>query len=151
MLEPLLREESRFASIGRPAEWQTLPVPDSADLVLAAPAPPSGSFRPNVVINSFPYVGSIAKLTTVVLSYAHAMMADIYFISVDELPADRGEGRIIEYTYSAGTGAVHCRVAVHQVQDHAVLVTASCASAELSAYDDLLDLICLSVQLKETP
>lgn len=149
MLEPLFREESRLASIGRPQDWETVAGPPSADLVLAAAPVDAGRFRPNVVINSFPYTGSITKLSTMVLSYAHVLMKDVYVVSVDQLPTDRGQGRMIEYTYSIEGPAVHCRVVVLQTKDHAVLVTASCASSELSAYDDLLDLVCLSVQLKE--
>ncbi|MCQ1987409.1 hypothetical protein [Arthrobacter sp. zg-Y844] len=149
MLEPLLREESRFCSIGRPHDWEIGGLTDSADLVLAAPVAAEGAFRPSVVVNSFPYTGSMEKLSTLVLSYAHAMLQDVYFISVDRFPPARGEGRIIEYTYSSGGLAVHCRVDVHQTAGHGVLVTTSCASAELGAYDDVLELMCSSAQIKE--
>lgn len=148
MLKPLMREESRFAFIGRPHDWQTLSAPPSMDLIVAAPER-SGHFRPNAVVNSFPYSGSIAKLCTVVLAYARTSMKDIFFISVDELFTDSGIGRIIEYTYSAGDNPVHCKVVVLQTTNHAVLVTASCAASELSAYDEILELVCTSVQLKE--
>lgn len=150
MLEPLVREESRFCSIGRPHDWAIDGFTPSADLVLAAPVASERTFRPSVVINSFPYSGSMEKLSTLVLSYAHAMLQDVFFISVDRFPPDRGEGRIIEYTYSSGGMAVHCRVDVYRSAGQGVLVTASCASAELAAYDDLLELICASAQMKES-
>lgn len=149
MLESLHREDSRFVTIGRPPDWEMLSVPPSADLLLAAPAGAGTRFRPNVVINSFPYTGSLAKLSTVVLSHTHTMVKNPYFISVDQFPPDRGQGRIIEYTHTAGDLAVHCRVFALQAEDHAVLITASCAAGELSAYDDALDLVCLSVNLKQ--
>lgn len=148
MLKPFVREESRFASIGRPDDWEPLPVSSSVDLIVAAPPQP-GRFRPNVVINSFPYCGSLPKLSTVVLAYARTVMQNLYFISVDEIEVDSRPGRIIEYVYSDGGDAIHCKVLVLQAPGHAVLVTASCAASELSAYDEVLELVSTSVQLKE--
>lgn len=143
-----MREESRFASIGRPEDWEPLPAFPSVDLIVAAPEQP-GRFRPNVVINSFPYSGSLPKLSTLVLAYARTTLQGLHIISVDEIEVDSRAGRIIEHVHSAGGDAVHSKVLVLQAPGHAVLVTASCAASELSAYDELLELVSTSVQLKE--
>lgn len=148
MLKPFMREESRFASIARPEDWEPLQASLSVDLIIAAPAQP-GRFRPNVVINSFPYSGSLPKLSTVVIAYARTLVQNLHIISVDEIEVDSRAGRIIEYVHSGGGDAVHSKVLVLQTPEHAVLVTASCAASELSAYDEVLELVSTSVQLKE--
>lgn len=148
----LTNESSGMVSLLRPPDWRVVRDTD-ADLVIAAPDArwlAEGTFRPNVTATVFPFSGSAAQLSTSILASLLTSLTDPYLISVDYL--DQAPAlRRLEYAHAGTGGSIHCMSLVLLANRTACTVTASCASGQLSAYDEVLDLILTSAALKDLP
>lgn len=135
----------------RPEDWVEVPTPD-AELVIAAPPAPwlgDGAFRPNVAVTLFPFPGSAAQLSTTFMASLLATLQDLFLVAVDADP-DAEARRRIEYTHLGTGGSIHCITQLLLHGGTACTVTASCASGQLSAYNDVFDLILGSATQKES-
>lgn len=145
----LIAESSGGVSLLRPEDWAVVPSPD-VELVIAAPPAQwlgEDGFRPNVTVTSFPFPGSAAQLSTTVLASLLASLTDPFLVSVELVPEAEAERRI-EYTHLGSGGSIHCVSQLLLHEDEACVVTSSCASGQLSAYEGILDLILASATQK---
>ncbi|MBW4094344.1 MAG: DUF1795 domain-containing protein [Acidobacteria bacterium] len=115
-----------------------------AVVVLTGPEAESGAYRANAVVTSFPYQGSIAKFSTMMMANMTQLLDSAFIISVERT---EDSGRVIEYTHLLGGRSVHCRDRILLAPQKAYVVTASCSSAELGAMDGLLEHAVNSVEL----
>lgn len=147
------KESSGLVSLLRPPGWTVVPDRE-ADLVVAAPEAPwldAGTFRPNVTATVFPFPGSAAQLSTAVLASLLPSLREPYLISVD-FPPQSPAVRRHEYTHLGTGGSIHCMSLLYLAANGvACSVTASCASGQLSAYDQVLDLILASATFEDAP
>ena len=130
-----------------PAGWSRQRT-DGADLVLLAPPARNGAFRPNVVVTSQPYDGSIAKLSTFAMAAAIAELDRARLIACNIWPHRAGNGQQIEYTHQRGNQVLHVQRWTFAVDGRAVDVTATCAATQLTAFDELFGFLAAKIEFR---
>ncbi|MCW2130946.1 hypothetical protein [Arthrobacter sp. VKM Ac-2550] len=143
----LVPETSRHITIDRLPTWQRLEA-EGADLVLAAEPVQEGHFRPNLVVTSFPFLGSIEKFSTMAMANTRARLKAVYFIAVEEWQAGDAPGRRFQYNHRLQGRSVHCQDWIVLTGRRAVMVTASCASNQLGANDFAFAVMADSITVK---
>lgn len=122
-------------TLAPPADWEVGPHVDGTDVVVLAPAPDHAEFRPNLVVNSEPFGGSAAKLSTVTLAGQQVTMSDYHLIDVDVWDGAVPDGRRFEYLHRQGQFLLHCIQFTAAVDGMAAHVTFTCAEQQLARWD----------------
>ncbi|WP_262105741.1 hypothetical protein [Arthrobacter sp. Marseille-P9274] len=130
-----------------PAGWSRQR-PEGTDLVLLAPPAGTGAFRPSVVVTSQPYDGSIAKLSTFAMAAAIGELDRAHLIACNIWPHPAGSGRQIEYSHQLGNQVLHVQRWTFAVDGRAVDVTATCASTQLTAFDELFGYLAAKIEFR---
>lgn len=143
-------EHSANIVLERPSDWEVMAHPD-AELVVAAPVAPwmeTGGFRPNATVTTFAFPGTVAQLSTVVMTSLLTSLAEPYLLSVDPAPQLEAVRRF-EYLHRGSGGLIHCSQLLLFRDSLAAAVTTSCSANHLRAYDEVLGAIGLSAALKD--
>ena len=141
-------EASEDITIPRPADW-TRQDTEGTDMVLLSPPVRTGVFRPNVVVTSQPYEGSIAKLSTFAMAAALGELTSPHLIACNIWPHPAGDGRQIEYTHQMGNQILHVQRWTFAVDGKAVDVTATCSSTQLTAIDELFGYMAANIEFRK--
>lgn len=138
-------EASGDISIPRPADW-TRQDAEGTDMVLLSPPVRAGVFRPNVVVTSQHYEGSIAKLSTFAMAAAIGELTSPHLIACNIWPHPAGDGRQIEYTHQLGNQILHVQRWTFAHGGRAIDVTATCSSTQLTAVDELFGYLAANIK-----
>ena len=141
-------EASADITIPRPAEW-TRQDAEGTDMVLLSPPVRAGVFRPNIVVTSQPYEGSIAKLSTFAMAAALGELTNPHLIACNIWPHPTGDGRQIEYTHQMGNQILHVQRWTFALDGRAVDVTATCSSTQLTAIDELFGYLAANIEFRK--
>ncbi|GAA4367557.1 hypothetical protein [Paeniglutamicibacter cryotolerans] len=125
-------------SLELPSGWEPGPGIAGTDAIALAPADSAGGFRPNLVVNSEPFSGSTAKLSTVVLATHQVTMSDYHLIDVEAWDGLASEGRRFEFMHRQGGLLLHCIQYTASLNGLATHVTFSCAEDQLARWDAAL-------------